>query len=165
MEKKLQNYLYLYLGCDVLVDGKDIGKLIGYETRGFGTDDFMILYTVQLSEKEDDWTVYNDDEKMQRIKPFLRPLSDIQKEEVADLMRVDGFIVKGNFSYSFFQIEFKDLYEVTHFKHLYIHQLDPNQFLFLLSKGFDLLGMIEAGFAMDKAKIESFLLSKIEQPD
>jgi hypothetical protein len=147
MEKKLERYMYLYLGCDVVLDGKDIGILTGYSARGIGKDDLMIFYTVQRSEDEDDWAVYNDNEKMLRIKPILRPLNDMSEEELQEC---------GNMIYDFSGDPELNKHEWKQFETM----LDPLQFIWLLKRGFDLFGLIEARLAMDRTKITRLLNEK-----
>jgi hypothetical protein len=81
MKKRLKDYLHFYQGIDCFVDGKTTGKLIGYSARGFSDGDLDVFYTVQIGEEEDDWTVYNDDENMQRIQPLLYPLNSMTEEQ------------------------------------------------------------------------------------
>jgi hypothetical protein len=139
MEKRLEHYLHLYLGCDVLLDGKDLGRLIGYSARGIGKEDLMIFYTIQVSEDEDDWTVYNDDGSMHRIKPFLRPLSDMTDKEMLEC---------GNLCYDFSNDKELNKWQWKDFECL----LMPEQWQWLLKRHFDLFGLIESRIAFDKTK-------------
>jgi hypothetical protein len=129
----IKDYLHLYMGC-AIADSSD--------------NDFIVC-----DELDADFLKYLlESPRLKDFRLVLRPLSDISKEEVADLMGIEGFIQRGNFCSPFFQCEYRDLEEETHCTHLYIHQLDPKHFLFLLSKYFDLFGLINAGLALDKTK-------------
>ncbi len=73
------------------------------------------------------------------IKLILRPISDMTEEEVAVLIEFE----KTN-----------DLIPCPHFNN--IHQTKHGEQLrLLLAKGFDLFGLIEAGLAIDKTKMNS----------
>ncbi len=85
--------------------------------------------------------------------PILRPLSDINKDEVAGLIGIQGFVVKGNFCAPFFQIQYQDLNGEDTYRHAYITQLSPDQFKKLLDWHFDLFGLIESGLAIERNSI------------
>jgi hypothetical protein len=157
--KKLEDYLHLYLGCDVQADGNLVGKLLGYSARGFKEDDVMVFYTVQMSDDEDYWTVFNDDRSMDRIKPILRPLSDMTQEEAIETTK--PVVIYGNVrKYEVYENSFgkKVVSWGESMREKYVPQDEtcyvPRQFVFLLSKHFDLFGLIEAGIAIDKTKIQ-----------
>ena len=64
------------------------------------------------------------------VKPILRPLSDMTEDE------------KNNLSWEWkVDYDFKPIFR-------------PDQFLFLLSKHFDLFGLIDAGLAIDKTTLK-----------
>jgi hypothetical protein len=142
--KKLEDYLHLYLGCDVQADGNHVGKLLGYSARGFKEDDVMVFYTVQMSDDEEDWTVFNDDISMDRIKPILRPLRDMTEIEAEQCWKTIGRLkdeeIKGD--------------QVIHY-YRNADFFESSEFLFMLSKHFDLFGLIEAGIAIDKTKVNA----------
>jgi hypothetical protein len=132
MSKNIKDYLHLYLGCEVLWEDES-GNTGGTEILdGHLIESSKVLKII--------------------IKPILRPLSDITKEEVADLMGVDGFIKRGNWSEPFFQCEYEDLSNDQRFKHLYITQMSPTQTVFLIKSRFDLFNLIPEELAIDKTK-------------
>lgn len=77
------------------------------------------------------------------IKPFLRPLSSMTEEEAAYIDDEFSFgHVMSNLSNSLkegslYQMRVSETFEITRY---------------LLSKGFDLFGLIEAGLAIDSTK-------------
>lgn len=82
MSKKIEDYLHLYMGCECLMDGTDKGRFIGYDSRLHDKEVQMAFITIQFNEfNAEDWTVYNDDEELKRIKLLLRPLSDMTEDE------------------------------------------------------------------------------------
>lgn len=149
--KDIKDYLHLYLGCEGQYyagygrHGKQWVKarLVGFTSQG---KLILICYDKKGAEWGYDVVAGHDE-----FKPSLRRLSSITKEEVADLMGVDGFIKRGNWSSPFFQCEYEDLENETHSKHLYLSQMSPEQTVFLLSKGFDLFNLIDEGLAFDAA--------------
>lgn len=141
MKKELKDYLHLYLGCDVYMDNPH---------AAFHKD----ILDVDLLER-----LYND-LPMKCYKLILRPLSDMTGEEAAK------FIEIGTSVYDFIGIRKVDRYEVmfdvgyatstrTWLKHLRFNELKAEQFTFLLSKHFDLFGLIESGLAVNAAEIKS----------
>lgn len=84
------------------------------------------------------------------IIPLFRPLSDITKNEVANLMGVKDVVIDGDWCPPFFQIAWYDSKDEYRSDHLYIHQMHPDQVFYLLSKHFDLFGLIDAGLALAK---------------
>ena len=113
MKKELKDYLHLYLGCEVLVEG-DIRKLITIYLNGY----------VEVN--------YNDiggqEFPINEIKPILRPLSDMTEDEEYDYWKLKG----GNAS----------------------NEFQGETTLFLLSKYFDIFGLIEADLAIDKTTLK-----------
>lgn len=130
MKKELKDYLHLYLGCECILDNKETGKLIGFDSRLHDSDVEMVCFTIWI-DKENDWSVYNDDKNFERIKPILRPLSDMTEEEKQNIEGTDWSLLPDSG------------WEYT-----------AETFLFLLSKGFDLFGLIEAGLAIDKITLK-----------
>ncbi len=138
MKKELKDYLHLYLGCKVEYgyDGtKKIGKLVGKDdSAGWQVDKLRVLAPYQYVRDE-------------LIKPILRPLSDMTEDEKV-VMHDTLWITK----------EEDKHYSVSH-KCTYWHlkccgrEKEPEVFLYLLSKHFDLFGLIDAGLAIDKTKL------------
>ena len=155
MKKELKDYLHLYLGCDCRLDNKETGKLIGFDSRLHDAELEMVCYTIWL-DKENDWSVYNDDKNLGRIKPILRPLNNMTEEEIGNFfdLNVDAQVVMGNFNSPFFQVEYIDDYGERTYEHQYITQLKPEQYRYLISKHFDIFGLIESGLAIDKTTLK-----------
>lgn len=138
--------LALYLGCECET-GSWFPKFIGTRVL-IAVDIATDQVRINFGEGEDQhWLPCRD------VKPTLRPLSNITKEEIADLFEVKGTILRGNYDHPFFQIQYNDLNGLSRFEHRYITQLSPAQVVFLLGKHFDLFGWIEAGLAIDKTKL------------
>ena len=90
-----------------------------------------------------------------KMTPILRPLSDISHKEVANLLSVyDTAIENANYRSPIFQIQYRDKNNEQQYKHAYLTQLSPDQFLYLIKQGFDLFGLIEAGLAISKPKMQ-----------
>jgi len=147
MQKKIENYIHHYLGCGVTVLNP-ITKEWSKVRRLCFTDCNLIVN-------------YSRDAKL-----ILRPLSDMTENEAIEYFNLHettiiikkeilkkgvGFQYKwkserGNledgFSYSGVGIAFSDK-----------NKYNSTEFVYLLSKGFDLFGLIEAGFAIDRSKL------------
>lgn len=123
MSKEIKDYLHLYLNSvDVIIDTvRDDFKAHFGHAPGHKTQLGPMLYAVIL-------------EGGVTVKPILRDLSDMTEEEKLHLYGM-GFThnSKG------LQIEHPQKWPT--FK--------PLQFLYLLSKGFDLFGLIPAGLAIN----------------
>lgn len=132
---KLKDCIHFYLGCDVLIpeDGK-IGKLIGVDIY----PEFSIFNITHAD--GDDYSVLNDfgtnDERdIDRIKPILRPLSDL------DLATKERLWKK---------------YGMTYESLSFIESLKADAALVreLCKEDFDLFDLIPSGQAIDKTKLE-----------
>lgn len=157
MEKEIQNYLYLYLGCECKIENPTINSITkilgGFDDEG----EYKILY------KNEQYTDAVEWHSISRIKPILRPLSDMQIKEAAEYA-------------DFYQnspipdectIEVKPKEKWVHISitspsgdsGISLFPGNPNgerveAFRYLLSKHFDIFGLIEAGLAIDKTKIK-----------
>ena len=134
MEKKIEDYLHFYLGCDVITTSR-----IEYWHDDEG----------QYVEKipKDSIITGNDTrflfETGYKFKLLLRPLSDMTEEEedyINDefsfghaLSNLGKSLKEGNL----YQMRVTETFEITRY---------------LLSKSFDLFGLIESGLALDKTK-------------
>lgn len=95
-----------------------------------------------------------------QCKLVLRPLWDMKKEEALEIIQIENsaFIVK---EIKFFPMEegenqftWSEELEPPHSAESWsIMDAMPEQFHYLLSRGFDLFGLIEAGIALDKTKM------------
>lgn len=122
--KELKDYLHLYLGCEC------IGY---YRTKDGNTGEEVIveLRKTLVSVSIDGFDL-NGNLKVEEFKPILRPLSDMTEEEVEDYM---GLVC----------VEAKPFNQFAINAAMYTK--------WLLSKHFDLFGLIDAGLATDKTKI------------
>lgn len=126
----VKNYLHLYLGCEVQVE----------EWR-------LTSRLVDIIEEGNKVVVFNEDIgrsgpfPLEWIKPILRPLSSMVHEELQEC---------GNMIYDFSNDPELNDHKWQDFEIC----LAPEQFKWLLSKHFDLFGLIESGLAIDKTKIE-----------
>lgn len=131
MEKRIEDYLHLYLGCSVMVEQlKNNSNNTANKTVLTGP---YKLIAVDLSDnnrviKLDGHTLVATD----TIKPVLRPLSDMTEDEAIEF----GWM---------------RLFTLEHFidKKMY----NPGAFAHLLAKHFDLLNLIEEGLAVDATKM------------
>lgn len=147
----IKDYLHLYLGCETAVRG----------SRLTYTNNYAFIERLDSENYSFRW---------EDIKPILRPLSDMTKEEaiwMTELRHGKGCVgVKGDWAFDAptrtviwsnefggeLQVAMKGIgtrYAPNRKGILYM----PNQFLYLLSKNFDLFGLIEAGLAIDKTKL------------
>lgn len=68
------------------------------------------------------------------VRPILRPLSSMTEEEQEHLDSLNNI----------------DRGTIKHYKNVGILEVRPNEFLYLLSRGFDLFGLIDSGLAIEK---------------
>jgi hypothetical protein len=130
------------MGCDVMIE-KSCYNLVhehGIHRGDVKTLNVDLLWLLLRHQKD---CIY---------KLLLNPLFVITKEQVADLLGVEGFIKKGNYTAPFFQIEYETLEGTWGYKHQYITNLSADQFHFLLKGGFDIFQLIEELLALDKTK-------------
>lgn len=122
--KDIKDYLHLYLGCEVSVTNLD-----GRYTRLITHEFFSTFYN------EDDGAFYNDP------KPILRPLSDITDDEIDDVWNLE---------------EPEHVLVMAYEKNNVVRKvaLCSERTRYLLSRGFDLFGLIEAGLAIDKTTLK-----------
>lgn len=129
MEKRIEDYLHLYLGCNIMIEQLK-NNTDSNETVLAGP---YKLIAVGISEnnrviKLDGYTPAMTD----TIKPVLRPLSNMTEDEAIEF----GWM---------------RLFTLEHFieKKLY----KPEAFAHLLAGHFDLLNLIEEGLAVDATKM------------
>lgn len=153
--KTLESILHMYLGCDVMTEDNRVGRLAGIDLCQ--KDNSITMLTIRYSDDtEDDWTVINDDGYFSRLKPILRPLDSMTEEEAKDLYdqmypdvpRRDDFKariiidqVTGTGVYYEGKVSIID----------YV-----NWYPWLLSKSFDLFGLIDSGLALNATKLEGY---------
>lgn len=94
---KLQDIIQYYIGCRVLVDDENYGRLLGGDFIPNSVD--QIYYTILIDgEDEDSLNVpYNDDfnDEELRIKPILRKLDSLTVGEAIDLYKITLLNGKG----------------------------------------------------------------------
>jgi hypothetical protein len=123
-EKKIQDYLHLYLGCEVMA-GTHRCKLIGIEDGAIVMHSISGRHVILFA----------------NIKPILRCLSDMTEQEMQEC---------GNMEYDFSDDPDLNKWEPKDFE----IGLSPRQFAWLLSKHFDLFDLIPDGLAIDKSTLK-----------
>jgi hypothetical protein len=121
---KLQDYLPLYKGCEVLRNNENLPfRLTGNRLAAYIHGDLPI----------------------DSIKLLLRPFSDITEEEFRQHF-YDHWLEELDVA------TFEEQYREVKCWTIKQEALLPEHFHFLLSKHFDLFGLIPAGLAIDKTK-------------
>lgn len=172
MEKKIEDYLHLYLGCDAeflykqhFVESAENGnKVIDPD---FVREHFEEKKIQKLDKVN--FFLWNP----AYIKPILRPLSDMTEDEFREVIALKFGVEESDSREVFNQMIFKiqrtrEVKQAAKFgtsipynafnkdgKHYMSgtfsqNSINPDQFIFLLSKSFDLFGLIESGLAIDK---------------
>jgi hypothetical protein len=141
--KDIRSYLHLYVGCEC--EASQEGVKFTYNIKI--TPELLCDY---------DW-----------IKPILRPLSDMTEDEAVEFIHLKHRSILCNIDRTeVTKIIFGESKNIIHFTYFkkrgcgaegggqtyYVNQSDPEQFMFLLSKGFDLFDLIPAGLAIDRTK-------------
>ena len=153
MEKTFKDYAHLYLGCDVLVQNLDSDD---FETEiEEGITNGCVAKLTLVNQGDCQLRAYDDSENWEyaieiegaclcswwssrNVRPLLRQLSDITKDEAVELWgHKNAFAIMNNsFNYD---------------EHL--SNLSPYGTVYLLKQGFDLFNLIESGIALDKTKL------------
>lgn len=141
--KTIENILHLYLGCDVKHnDSSHVFKLTGYD---------ISTGQITLHGKCDIYCKLTAD-----YKPILRPLDSMTEEEAItlydemfpDVQRRDDFKAK---------IIIDQVTRTGVYYEGKVSIMDyVNWFPWLLSKSFDLFGLIDSGLALDATKLEGY---------
>ena len=144
MKKDIKDYLHLYLGCEVMDLYNDrVAVMNGILTMNEGIKVCVFYKTTwQLSVEE--------------VKLILRPLSDMTEDE-ADIIweltgwydGINGCVRIGEIIKEFFVLEDNEG-EPRNSSWLYLMKALP----YILSRGFDLFGLIQEGLAIDKTKLK-----------
>jgi len=105
---------------------------LGCAVHDLFDDDTKVLYSVCYGEnicylKSKNGVIHK--RKIEEIEISLRPLSDMTEEEKGNVCGTDWTYTDGGWEYT------------------------PETFLFLLSKHFDLFGLIDGGLAIDKTTL------------
>lgn len=136
--KDIKDYLHLYLGCEF------VSKWPGWQAE----NDPFILCPADLERG-----------KFEYIKPILRPLSSMTEEETEQYLRLKHNAYSGEYEIKIsdagFWWLFKGISTDQKFKFFgeILDESNAEQFQYLLSKSFDLFGLIEDGLAIDKTKL------------
>lgn len=175
MEKNIRDYLHLYLGCDVEHDtGKWRGCLssIGHHTANIFCDYLKRNEGHKIPEGRE-WGYF--DILLERLKPMLRPLSDMTEEEAADVYTIERDRIlhpptddhdisrRTDFGWVVTRLDHTNIGLLIRFDGVCYKVIDegkkptiepamnqPLIFQYMLSKHFDLFGLIKSGLAIDK---------------
>lgn len=132
MEKKIEDFLHLYLGCNakVLIEKEEVTALI---------------YCVRTSRTVTISTIKSNFEiNMKHVKPILRPLSDMTEDEEIQVCNICNLMTATNIK----QALMNGGHYVIHVG--YGFELT----VYLLKQGFDLFGLIESNLAIDKTTLK-----------
>ena len=137
---ELKDVIHYYIGCNVLVDGKEIAKFNGgtFVPNSVGQI-YYDLQTKDMLEDDPDFNMpYNDDPEMKplRIKPILRRIEDMTDEEGKEYNKA-----------------LMTMYSINKFKDQIWEAAATT--LLLAKKGFDLFGLIETDQAIDAKTINN----------
>lgn len=147
--KELKDYLHLYLPVPVELNN-DGSKVYNRVAVAVGNMDDKYRYVkLRLCSGISAFTHSIFFSESNRIKPILRPLSDLKQPDYLELYEILN--KEEDNAYGSGQSEqYKRNYAVLN---LTGPGYKPTVFVWLLSKHFDLFGLIEAGLAIDKTKI------------
>lgn len=143
-QKKLTtNDLALYLGCEMYAETPTASGFVHVRKGVFvGIKPLSLNKNQIIVDVEIDGGVLDMYFTPERVKPILRPLSDITEEEARELLRICDYIDgTGLFDLS---------NETEEIKQFIIG--DTKGWAYLLRRHFDLFGWIDAGLAIDKTK-------------
>lgn len=145
MKKELKDYLHLYLGCEIIGTYRDASGSKGYLTGiTNGGCDCEIQFILEDGINVEEEPYIND---IAQVKPILRPLSDMTEDEENE---IEG-------EYGSYGLGEKHLCNALKNHDLrYVKKLDEAFGLihYLLSKSFDIFGLIEAGLAIDASTLK-----------
>lgn len=134
MKKDIKDYLHLYLGCEVKPGDRitEAQKVLLRGVYTFDADYKVNICRCQMSTFPGEnvlWLEHDD------FKLILRPLSDMTEEEETQMIAT------------------QDDVKLDGYPEILLKADSGETVRFMLSKGFDLFGLIEAGLAIDKTKI------------
>lgn len=139
MEKKIEQYLHLYNGCEVLLGDPNWKRSdISPADRAPYTDpDYGKPVMTKL-----DFPLMQHFASM-KGHLLLRPLSDMTEEEQTEVGEIERDVMD----------DFRGQY-IPKEQEEWTHNAFPEaaKTFYLLSKGFDLFGLIDSGLAIDKTK-------------
>ena len=135
--KDIKDFLHLYLGCD-FVTANSQGNI---NTSSIGE-------------------VYSYFDHFKQFKLVLRKLSSITEEEIVSYLRLKHNAYNGEYEVRavdngfWWAFRLNTLNERFNFYGEILDESNSDQFRYLLSKAFDLFGLIDEGLAIDKATLE-----------
>lgn len=125
MSKQLKDYLHLYLGCECMyLNGEAVISEISMDSR------YELLCSVKLKGGKKHLQA-----AIEKVKPILRPLPDMTDEEKKEIDK-----------------QYKAFTKSKTFNDTGVVMWAAKHTQILLSKHFDLFGLIESGLAIDKTK-------------
>jgi hypothetical protein len=151
----LKDVIQYYIGCRVQLDGKEYGMLVGGDFVPNEVN--QIYYSILLDGEKDIIIPYNDEFGPNlRIKPLLRPLSDMTEDEAIELAALSEW--KEHFrDVKLERNQFKDIIvtwqgapetrEVFNATGELFYCAE--QILYLLKKRFDIFNLISSNQAID----------------
>ncbi len=157
MKREIKDYLHLYIGCEVklsnwFLDNTAQKILTGCETCGVSPEARLTFYSPTYKECEDNTPASKSETyslPMKDVKPILRPIHDMTEQEACEFVMAHPFYGKHQ------TMHWEHYRRAVHFKVIYNGQSrkwckqipergeTPEQFKYLLSKGFDLFGLID----------------------
>lgn len=143
-EKNIKDVIHLYLGCEVEYgyEGRTrIGKLVGNDER----------YGWQIFDPGRPFAPYHH-VRVGLLKLLLRPLSSMTEEELKEWIGPASV----NFTEHYCKKKLREISSSIYGLFNYIGFYgNYNSIPWLLSKGFDLFGLLDAGLAVDATKKEN----------
>lgn len=139
--KELKDYLHLYIGCDAYV--------FPDETL---TNGWLEQKLKEIPKMEYKIPVTHDRVRyiLERgYKPILRPISSMTEEEAKHLITLRGYTDVSNVNFINGGVEFDHPGMTTYIN---FDKQTPEQFAYLLSRGFDLFGLLESNLAVASNK-------------
>ena len=137
MEKKIEDYLHYYIGCFAIYAGHGKEEIITITGINTATENYSPKIYFDFYEHDG-----SDSDGIYWLKKLiLRPLSSMTEDEFNELEKQIGFSDDTIFDENTWRY-----FDGT---------LLPEQFHYLLSKGFDLFGLIESGLAIDAITFNS----------
>lgn len=144
---ELKDVIHLYLGCQCVTDGQleeeHIAKMVG-----ICYDEVQIL---------NEYHNQHGECPIDRVKPILRSLSSMTEEDALVVAQMESdiflFIEIARISKQAIGFEFE--YSSSRRRRgrtVLFDSLSPNQFAYLLSKGYDLFDLIPRNLAIDSTK-------------
>jgi len=136
---KFKEVAHLYIGCKVKYPDSD-DKMIVATLSGVNSQSFETTYSRKKKGCIGDYITSNDGKQrghncyIENVKPILRSLSSLTEEEATEGLGYDNLI-------------YKPFKVCNNFSSRSV--FSAKEFVFLLSKGFDLFGLIESGEAID----------------